>query len=113
LNEILEAKNPPKQEPEPFSYENDVTEEVAEVTPSFNQGYINEVLERSKVMAEERPLLTSTFDKDKTRIFNEHFKNYEMQSEKSTASTFAEEIKQHDGLRKAVIFSEILNRKHF
>ena len=114
LNEILVAKNPPKPEPQPVSYENyEIEEPEPAVTPTYYQEYSNKALEKSERMSEKHPTLTSSFDLDKSLVFNEHFKNYAVASEKSTASLFAEELKQHDGLRKAVIFSEILNRKHF
>lgn len=110
LREIIEAKEPqPVEEAKPaFGYEAEV-----EDYDYYKEDETLKIYEKAKQEAFNRASLEETSSLDDTKVSYEHFRNYEISSPTSRAGAIANEIKRPEGLKKAVILSEILNRKHF
>lgn len=96
---------------EPRSLETVETEyESYEHIPSDDE--IRETYERSVNQAKKLKTLDEQVDLEDIRTKSKYFADDEMKEENSVASDILESLKDPDGARRAVILSEIINRKY-
>ncbi|HMJ68696.1 MAG TPA: hypothetical protein VK508_07365 [Cyclobacteriaceae bacterium] len=131
LREIQQSKTPPKPEvSRPFNtrppirtappaksydvdYDDDIPEEEQdlETIPATWENRTSEVYESAKRDAFQRKSLEETMKRDDTNMQFIHFKGYDDVPKKNVANDVFKEISDPDGLKKAFILSEILQRK--
>jgi hypothetical protein len=115
LKEITEAKQPPKPVNQPQSKRVDYDEEVGEEEQSLetvNSDYrINEVYEQAKRQAFERPSLEETMNVRNTVVDYGKFKVFDQGKQQDLLASYAIDLQDPEGLKKAFVLSEILNRK--
>lgn len=124
LREITEAKLPPQpayetRRPEParVDYDEDLKDEeedLEEVT--YDKRYkederSNTVYEEAKRQAFNRPSLEETLKVSDTNVQFGKFKVFEEQQKRNVLEDYTRDFQDPEGLRKAVVLSEILNRK--
>lgn len=73
---------------------------------------VKETYERSVRQAKELKTLDEQVDLKKPITTAHHFKGYEQEEENTLASDILETLKDADGAKKAIILSEIINRKY-
>ncbi|HMQ01004.1 MAG TPA: hypothetical protein PKC24_14585, partial [Cyclobacteriaceae bacterium] len=115
VKEILEAKEPsPAPAPAYTSYEAEPTPAPAYKSYRSDEE-IGEIFERSRRDAATSDLqgMTSDLKGRVSELGSKHFMQYEVEETDTAASGILSELKSAGGLKKAVIYSEILNRKHF
>ncbi len=110
LKEILEAKEPAIPEPEPEEYL-----EVEKETKyrEYEKDETFDLYKKSAKEAAESKTLEESIRKLESQVKYEHFEHYEVESAEHPAARLLKELKEPGGMKKAIIFSEILNRKHF
>jgi hypothetical protein len=124
LKEITEAKAPrptekpaPKTYPDYVDYDDDIPEEkqdLEEVSYRKREEETrrsNAVYEDAKRQAFMRPSLEETLNVNDTDVQFGKFKVFEQANERNFLNEYTIDLKDPEGLRKAFILSEILNRK--
>lgn len=111
LREFTGEEAPVQQEPEPeprysrqeeaYSYEEEYADEE-----------IRETYSRSVNEAKKLKTLDEQVSLDKPLERMEHFKQYETEEENTVGSEIIEMLQDEEGARKAIILSEIINRKY-
>jgi len=113
LREITESKQP-KQEPV-VDYDDDLKEEeqdLEDVEYDYRKGNKTyETYEEAKKQAFFRPSLEETMKVEDTVVSFGKFKEFEKGVETNLASEYLKEFNDTDGIKKAVVMSEILKRK--
>jgi hypothetical protein len=127
LREITEAKQPqkpvyqptPEVKPQPrqeyTNYDDDIAEEAQDLE-DVDYDYkkkdnIYEVYEEAKRQAFTRPSLEETMDVNNTDIKFGKFKVFEKEQQSNLLEEYVKDFQDPDGLKRAVVMSEILNRK--
>ena len=116
LKEITESKQQqlPREEPV-VDYDEDLEEEekdLEDVEYDYRkQNKTYEVYEEAKKQAFFRPSLEETMKVQDTVVSFGKFKEFEKGAETNVASEFLKEFRDVDGIKKAVVMSEILKRK--
>jgi hypothetical protein len=122
LREITEAKAPPKPvyQPRPevkqefVDYDDQIGEEEQDLEDvDYNKGKARSyaVYEDAKRMAFERPSLEETMKVSDTEMSFGKFKEFDQVKKKNQLEIYLKELQDPQGLKKAVIMSEILKRK--
>jgi hypothetical protein len=121
LREITEGKVeqqlPPREEPrqEYVDYDDNVGEEekdLEEVDYDYRkQDKIYEVYEEAKRQAFNRPSLEETMKVSDTVVKYGKFKEFEQAKQRDLAEEYLADFNDPEGLKKAIVMSEILKRK--
>ncbi len=124
LREITEAKRPPqpsyetkKQQPEYVDYDDELKEEAEDLEEvSYNKRYkeeerVNAAYEQAKREAFNRPSLEETLKVSDTKVQFGKFKVFEEQQSRNVLEDYTKDFQDPEGLKKAVVLSEILKRK--
>jgi hypothetical protein len=120
LREITEAKESakPTYRPEPKSvvdYDDDIPEEEQDLETA-DPGYrkkdsVYEIYETAKTQAFYRPSLEETMNVQNTVIEFGKFKAFETTEGRNILYDYTKDLMDPDGLKKAFVLTEILNRK--
>ncbi len=129
LKEITEGKQPkpvqpvvepkteyrrPEFQPAYVDYDDEIeTEEKSLETTTFDQERTNEIYENAKKQAFNRPSLEESLKLADVNTTFGKFKEFEVKSERNILSEYAKDLRDPKGFKKALILSEVLNRKHF
>lgn len=119
LREITEAKTTKAQplpaEPAYVDYDDEVRDEIQdleEIPASYKKkDAIYEMYEEGKVKAFARPSLEETLKLEDTDIRFGKFKGFELVEEENVMQRYTRDFEDPEGLKKAFVMSEILNRK--
>ena len=134
LREITEAKQPPKApaqtaparteyvETEVIDYDDQIGEEVRDLeVVDYDRRKVdyelrkkdrrNDAYEEAKRMAFNRPSLEETMRLKDTNVQFEKFKEFEIEERPNLLNEYTKEFRDGEGLKKAVVLSEILKRK--
>lgn len=125
LREITEAKQPQPPQPsyettryEPVvDYDDDVKDEEQDLEEvSYNKRYqeeerVNTAYEEAKRQAFNRPSLEETLKVSDTQVQFGKFKVFEEQQKRNVLEDYTKDFQDPEGLKKAVVMSEILKRK--
>jgi len=128
LKEITEAKQPQKPVYQPktsyettpkksayVDYDEQITEEEQDLE-DVNYNYrkkdkLYDIYEEAKRQAFERPSLEETMKVSDTKVQFGKFKVFEQEEQRDLLEEYSKEFQDREGLKKAVVLSEILNRK--
>ena len=125
LKEITEAKAPrspepspaPKTYPEYVDYDDEIPEEKQDLEEvSYRRREeetrrANAVYEEAKRQAFVRPSLEETLNVNDTNMQFGKFKVFEQKQERNLLNEYTMDLQDPEGLKKAFVMSEILNRK--
>ena len=121
LREITEAKQSPKPvyQPEPeekvIDYDDELAEEaqdLEEVDYDYRKkDKLYEEYEEAKKTAFVRPSLEETMNLRNTDVQFGKFKAFEQSTQRNLLEEYTKDFHDPEGLKKAVVMSEILNRK--
>lgn len=119
LREITEAKESrpaPRPEPEYVDYDDEIEEEEGKsmetITP-INEERTTQVYEDAKKLAFYRPSLEETMKLEDTDTKYGKFAEFEIKEERNLLLEYSQDLRDPKGFKRALILSEILNRKHF
>ncbi len=130
LREITESRQPkpkaqpvlrpvqkvtPKPEPSFVDYDDDLNEEAEELE-DVNYEYEKQdrtfdIYEKAKKEAFLRPSLEETLYKEKKEIDYSRFKEFSITRRNTLLDEYVKELRTPSGFKKAVVLSEILNRR--
>ncbi len=120
LREITEAKagksTPEVAEVDVIDYDDDLQDEIEtleEITPSRESVQFTEEYEKAKSMAFNRLSLEETAKLEDTQVSFNRFSVFEHAASRNLLEEYTADLRDTEGLKKAVVLSEILNRKHF
>jgi len=124
LREISEAKNSPPittsspsteaEYPQYEDYDDDIKpEEETLERPVFNDDQTTKIYEEAKSMAFHRPSLEETVKLEQVDTSYKRFRGFEKEKELSLAAQYAKDLKNPKDIKKALVLSEVLNRRHF
>lgn len=130
LREITEGKQqqnqpPPVREREPdyrpvpaqpayIDYDDDIeAEEKSLEKVSFDEERTNKVYEDAKKMAFNRPSLEESLKLADVNTTYGKFSEFDRKAEPNLLLEYTKDLRDPKGFKKALILSEILNRKHF
>ena len=127
LREIQQAKEPKElpsknydrpqatRTPEYVDYDDQVVDEKRDLEDTAHEygkeDKIYEVYEDAKKLAFYRPSLEETSKLEDTIVRFKQFKGYETTHKQTIAEEYIKDLKDPQGIRKAFILSEILNRR--
>lgn len=124
LREITEAKQPAqptyetkRQQPEYVDYDDEIKDEEQDLEEvSYNKRYkeeerVNTAYEQAKREAFNRPSLEETLKVSDTQVQFGKFKVFEEQQRSNVLEDYTKDFQDPEGLKKAVVMSEILKRK--
>jgi hypothetical protein len=125
LREITEAKQPPqpsyetrRQEPEYVDYDDNLKEEEEDLEEvRYNKRYkeeerVNTAYEQAKLEAFNRPSLEETLKVSDTQVQFGKFKAFDQQPKRNNVlEDYTINFQDSEGLKRAVVMSEILKRK--
>jgi hypothetical protein len=120
LKELTEGKNPPKPIAEPaqqrrVDYDDDLGNEEQDletIEPDFSQKKgTYKVYEEARSEAFSRPSLEETMRVADTKIEFGKFKIFEESQKKNLLEEYTKQFQDPEGLKRAVVMSEILNRR--
>lgn len=104
----------PEPKPAYVDYDDDLKDEEQSLERvSFDQERINEVYENAKKLAFNRPSLEESLTLAQVDTTYGKFKEFETKEGSSKAAEYAKDLRNPGGFKKALILSEILNRRHF
>jgi len=127
LREITEGKQPqstppafeskyrqPEPEPTYVDYDDNIEiEEKSLEKVNFDQERTNEIYENAKKMAFNRPSLEESLKLSDVNTTFGKFKEFEVTADRNILLDYIKDLRDPKGLKKALILSEVLNRKHF
>jgi hypothetical protein len=124
LREITEAKQPAQpsyetRRPEPryVNYDEDLKDEEEDLEEvSQNKRYkeeerVNKAYQEAKLQAFNRPSLEETLKVSDTQVQFGKFKVFDEQPKRNVLEDYTTSLQDRDGLKKAFVMSEILQRK--
>jgi hypothetical protein len=131
LREITESKQPkPKSQPVPkplnevatpkptpayVDYDDDLKEEIEDLEDvnyeARSQERVTEIYEKAKSEAFLRPSLEETLIKEKKDLTYSRFKEFSTGRKSTLLDEYVAELRNPSGFKKAVVMSEILNRR--
>ena len=115
LKEISDAKTAqqPPSKPSYTDYDDDLEEEEKDLeTVTYNRDEkVREVYEQAKRQAFARPSLEETLKLKDTEVKFGRFKAFEGESQRNLLEEYTRDFQDPEGLKKAFVMSEILNRK--
>lgn len=130
LKEITEGKQPtpapskpersmeynrPKPQPEYVDYDDTIEDEEKslESIPAWDEERTTKVYEDAKKLAFYRPSLEETLKLQDVNTTYGKFAEFETKTETNLLLDYTKDLRDPKGFKKALILSEILNRKHF
>jgi hypothetical protein len=121
LREITEAKQPPKpvyqapREAEVVDYDDVIAEEEQDletIEPDYGKNdKLYDIYEEAKRQAFVRPSLEETMNIRDTVMEFGKFKAFEQEKQRNLLEEYTKDLKDPQGLKKAFVLTEILNRK--
>jgi len=114
LREITESKTQPKPQPKYTNYEEELEDEeqdLEDVNYDYKKDKVAVEYEAAKQHAFTRSSLEETMDINKTDIKFGKFKAFEQDEQTNLAERYLNDFKDPEGLKKAIVMSEILQRK--
>lgn len=115
VREIPKAKEYKLPQPQPayVDYDDDIEKEEESLEKvSFDQERINQIYEDAKKLAFNRPSLEETVSLVNVNTTFGKFKAFEVK-ERNLLHDYTKDLRDPKGFKKALILSEVLNRKHF
>lgn len=104
----------PKPKPAYVDYDDDLEEEEKSLEKTnFDDERSNKAYEDAKRMAFNRPSLEETMKLDQVNTTFGRFKEFEKKEETGLLAEYVKDLRDPKGFKKALILSEVLNRKHF
>lgn len=104
----------PRPQPEYVDYDDDLEEEEESLEQmSFDDERSNKAYEDAKEMAFNRPSLEETLKLDQVNTTFGRFKEFEKKQDSGVLFEYVKDLRDPMGFKKALILSEVLNRKHF
>lgn len=121
LREITEAKETKRiPEPEPptpayVDYDDEIEDEEKslETIPAIDDDKSTKIYEDAKRMAFNRPSLEETLKLSDVNTDFKRFAEFERKPTATILTEYTQALRDPKGFKKAIILSEILNRKHF
>lgn len=115
ITEGKEVKPEARQEPEYVDYDDEIEEEEKslETISPINEERTTQIYEEAKKLAFYRPSLEETMKLTDTDTKYGKFAEFEIKQERNLLLEYAQDLRDPKGFKKALILSEILNRKHF
>lgn len=105
---------PPVAKPEYVDYDDNLEEEEKSLEKrSFDQERINEVYESAKKQAFNRPSLEESMTLADVNTSYGKFKAFETKKEESILTKYVKDLRDPKAFKKALVLSEIINRRHF
>ena len=103
----------PSSKPAYVDYDDDLEDEEKDLeTVSYNRDdKVREVYEQAKKQAFERPSLEETLKLKDTEVKFGRFKAFEAENQRNLLEEFTRDFQDPEGLNKAFVMSEILNRR--
>lgn len=80
---------------------------------TFDQERTNEVYENAKKQAFIRPSLEESMNLSDVNTAYGKFKEFEIKTEQNILTEYIKDLRDPKGFKKALVLSEVLNRKHF
>jgi len=115
LREITQEKSAKQPEPEFVDYDDNLEDEakdLEEVDYNYRkQDKIYEVYEEAKKQAFNRPSLEETMKVGDTKMEYGRFKVFETEAKRDLMKEYLADFNDPEGFKKAVVMSEILQRK--
>lgn len=120
LREITRAKQESRQ-PQPtevpvVDYDEEIEDEyqpLEETELKRERPLYYEDYEKAKSMAFQRPSLEETTRLEDVKVTFNRFAEFEQQQTRNLLENYTRDLQNLEGLKKAVVLSEILNRKYF
>lgn len=104
----------PKPQPAYVDYDDDLEEEEKSLEKtSFDDERSNKAYEEAKKLAFYRPSLEETMKLDQVNTTFGRFKEFEKKPDSGILYEYVKDLRDPKGFKKALILSEVLNRKHF
>lgn len=104
----------PKPQPAYVDYDDDLEEEGDSLEKvNFDDERSNKAYEDAKKMAFNRPSLEETMKLDQVNTTFGRFKEFEKKEDGGVLFEYVKDLRDPKGFKKALILSEVLNRKHF
>lgn len=114
VREQKAAYTPPKPQPAYVDYDDEIEEEEKSLEKvAFDQERTNEIYENAKKQAFARPSLEESLKLADVNTSFGKFKEFEVKSERNILSEYTKDLRDPKGFKRALILSEVLNRKHF
>ena len=130
LREITEGKQPkpaepvaerrveysrPQPQPAYVDYDDEIEEVEAKSLErvNFDQERTNEIYEKAKKEAFNRPSLEESLKLADVNTTYGKFKEFERKTERNILHDYINELRDPQGFKKALVLSEVLNRRHF
>ncbi len=129
LREITEGKQPkpvqpfterkpeyrrPEPPPAYVDYDDEIEDEEKSLEKvTFDQERTNEIYENAKKQAFNRPSLEESLKLADVNTTFGKFKEFEIKDERNILTEYTKDLRDPKGFKKALILSEVLNRKHF
>lgn len=104
----------PRSQPAYVDYDDDLEEEEKSLEKmNFDDERSNKAYEDAKKMAFNRPSLEETITLDQVNTTFGRFKEFEKKQDNGLLAEYAKDLRDPKGFKKALILSEVLNRRHF
>lgn len=104
----------PKPQPAYVDYDDELEDEEKSLEKmSFDDERSNKAYEEAKKMAFNRPSLEETMKLDQVNTSFGRFKEFDKKQDKGLLSEYVKDLRDPKGFKKALILSEVLNRRHF
>lgn len=117
LREITQAKQQETSaEKDVLDYEEEIENEAQsqeELAPAKEVVQFYETYEEAKRLAFERPSLEETLKLEDTKVTFGRFSEFNLAQSRNLLKEYTADLYDPEGLKKAVILSEVLNRKYF
>ncbi len=115
VNQKTEYRQPlPKPKPAYVDYDDDLEDEEKSLEKtSFDDDRSNKAYEEAKKMAFNRPSLEETLKLDQVNTTFGRFKVFEKKEDSGVLFEYVKDLRDPKGFKKALILSEVLNRRHF
>lgn len=104
----------PKPQPAYVDYDDDLEEEEKNLEKmSFDDERSNKAYEDAKRMAFNRPSLEETMKLDQVNTTFGRFKEFDKKQDGGVLAEYVKDLRDPKGFKKALVLSEVLNRRHF
>jgi hypothetical protein len=105
----------PKPQPAYVDYDDQIEEDEAKSLErvTFDRERTNEIYEKAKREAFNRPSLEESMKLSDVNTTFGKFKEFEVKAERNPLLDYVKDLHDPKGFKKALVLSEVLNRKHF
>ena len=105
---------PKAPQPVYVDYDDEIEEEEKSLEKvRFDQDRTNEIYENAKKQAFVRPSLEESMNLSDVNTTYGKFKEFETKTERNILTEYVKDLRDPKGFKKALVLSEVLNRKHF